>query len=57
MFSESGGGNASVTLTDLGDGRTEMTFETRVRGTRAEAGLRSALDRLAEHLTPRQEDT
>ena len=57
VFSERGGGTATVTLTDLGDGRTEMTFETRVRGTRAEAGLRSALDRLAEHLTPRQEDT
>jgi uncharacterized protein YndB with AHSA1/START domain len=57
VFSEHGGGTAIVTFTDLGDGRTEMTFETRVHSPRAEAGLRSAFDRLAEHLTSRQEDT
>jgi uncharacterized protein YndB with AHSA1/START domain len=52
-----GAGTATLTLTDLGDGRTEMTFETRVRGSRAEAGLRSAFDRLAEQLTtPRPQE-
>ena len=48
-------GEATMTLTDLGDGRTEMTFRTTmhapddVRRT-AEVGMRSAFDRLAEHL-------
>ena len=47
-----------VTLTDLGDGRTEMVFHTTVRviggpGGAAEAGLASAFDRLAEHLGQR----
>lgn len=50
------GATGSVTLTDLGDGRTEMVFRTTIyvageyRGA-AEAGLASAFDRLAEHLT------
>ncbi len=44
-------GTSAVTLTDLGDGRTEMTFRTTVQATeRAAAGLRSAFDRLAEEL-------
>jgi uncharacterized protein YndB with AHSA1/START domain len=46
---------AVVTLRDLGDGRTEMTFRTTMHASdelraRAEAGLRSAFDRLAEQL-------
>jgi uncharacterized protein YndB with AHSA1/START domain len=46
---------ATVTFTDLGDGRTEMVFHTTVRMTeqtrdRAAAGMGSAFDRLAEHL-------
>jgi len=48
-------GPATVTFTDLGDGRTEMTFHTTVEMTAetreaAEGGLKSAFDRLAEHL-------
>jgi len=48
-------GRATVTFTDLGDGRTEMVFHTTVEMTAetreaAEGGLRSAFDRLAEHL-------
>ena len=48
-------GDATVTFVDLGDGRTEMTFHTRVHMTEttrraAEGGLTSAFDRLAEHL-------
>ena len=48
-------GETSVTFTDLGDGRTEMTFHTTVEMTAetreaAEGGLKSAFDRLAEHL-------
>jgi uncharacterized protein YndB with AHSA1/START domain len=42
-----------VTLADLGDGRTEMVFQTTIQATgevRAGAGLASAFDRLAEHL-------
>jgi uncharacterized protein YndB with AHSA1/START domain len=44
-----------VVFTDLGDGRTEMVFHTTVEMTAetrdaAEGGLRSAFDRLAEHL-------
>ncbi len=46
---------ATVTFTDLGDGRTEMRFHTVVRLTdaafaNAPGGLRSAFDRLDEHL-------
>jgi uncharacterized protein YndB with AHSA1/START domain len=46
---------STVTFTDLGDGRTEMTFRTTMLASdelraRAEAGLRSAFDRLAEQL-------
>jgi uncharacterized protein YndB with AHSA1/START domain len=46
---------ATVTFTDLGDGRTEMLFHTTVRMTeetrdRAAAGMGSAFERLAEHL-------
>jgi uncharacterized protein YndB with AHSA1/START domain/catechol 2,3-dioxygenase-like lactoylglutathione lyase family enzyme len=43
-------GDAVVTFTDLGDGRTEMTFRTTVRSERAAAGVASAFDRLQEHL-------
>jgi uncharacterized protein YndB with AHSA1/START domain/catechol 2,3-dioxygenase-like lactoylglutathione lyase family enzyme len=47
---------ATVTFTDIGDGRTEMTFHTTILASdelraRAEAGMRSAFDRLAESLT------
>jgi uncharacterized protein YndB with AHSA1/START domain len=50
-------GEATVTLTDLGDRRTEMTFHTTVEMTdatrrSAEGGLASAFDRLAEQLEP-----
>jgi uncharacterized protein YndB with AHSA1/START domain len=46
---------AVVTLRDLGDGRTEMTFRATMRASdelraRAAGGLRSAFDRLAELL-------
>jgi uncharacterized protein YndB with AHSA1/START domain len=43
-------GAATVTLTDLGDGRTEMTFRTEVTHPAAAGGLGSAFDRLSEHL-------
>ena len=48
-------GAATVTLTDLGDGRTEMVFRTTMQATDdlrdvAAGGLASAFDRLAEHL-------
>jgi len=48
-------GEATLTLTDLGDGRTEMTFRTTTEMTdelrlRAEGGMASAFDRLAELL-------
>jgi uncharacterized protein YndB with AHSA1/START domain len=48
-------GAATVTFTDLGDGRTEMVFRTTVEMTddtrrAAEGGLASAFDRLSEHL-------
>jgi uncharacterized protein YndB with AHSA1/START domain len=47
---------ATVTFSDLGDGRTEMTFHTTMHATdelraRAEGGMRSAFDRLGESLT------
>jgi uncharacterized protein YndB with AHSA1/START domain len=50
-----GGAVGTVTLTDLGDGRTEMTFHTTMRTTAAireaaRGGLTSAFDRLAELL-------
>ena len=50
-------GEATVTLNDLGDGRTEMIFHTTVEMTdatrrSAEGGLASAFDRLAEQLEP-----
>jgi uncharacterized protein YndB with AHSA1/START domain len=50
------GAVASVTFTDLGDGRTEMTFRTALHASeqlrdRAAAGMASAFERLAEHLT------
>jgi uncharacterized protein YndB with AHSA1/START domain len=55
------GREATVTFTDLGDGRTEMIFETRIEASeelrdRAEAGLRSAFDRLAEQFAPRPQE-
>jgi uncharacterized protein YndB with AHSA1/START domain len=48
-------GEATVSLTDLGDGRTEMTFHTMIETTEeirdtAVGGLSSAFDRLAEQL-------
>jgi uncharacterized protein YndB with AHSA1/START domain len=48
-------GAATVTFTDLGDGRTEMVFHTVVEMPEdtlhaAEGGLASAFDRLSEHL-------
>ncbi len=49
------GGESVVTFTDLGGGRTEMTFRTVVDlppevRRRAEGGMRSAFERLADHL-------
>jgi uncharacterized protein YndB with AHSA1/START domain len=49
--------HGSVTFIDLGDGRTEMIFNTTMHTTAAiraaaEGGLASAFDRLAEHLRP-----
>jgi uncharacterized protein YndB with AHSA1/START domain len=43
-------GDATVTFADLGDGRTEMRFRTPVPSERAAEGVRSAFDRLGEHL-------
>jgi uncharacterized protein YndB with AHSA1/START domain len=48
-------GEATVTFTDLGDGRTEMVFHTTVHMTAdtlrtATGGLASAFDRLNDHL-------
>jgi uncharacterized protein YndB with AHSA1/START domain len=48
-------GQATVTLTDLGDGRTQMVFHTPVHMTEetlrtAIGGLGSAFDRLTDHL-------
>jgi uncharacterized protein YndB with AHSA1/START domain len=50
-----GGAVSIVTLTDLGDGRTELVLRATVHTTdelrrMAEGGMNSALDRLAEHL-------
>lgn len=57
VFAElrAGGAVGTVTLTDLGDGRTEMTFHTTMRTTAAiraaaRGGLASAFDRLADLL-------
>jgi uncharacterized protein YndB with AHSA1/START domain len=49
-------GEATMTLTDLGDGRTEMVFVTTAEMTeqirrQATGGLASAFDRLAEQLS------
>ena len=45
------GATSVVTFTDLGDGRTEMRFNSSTEMTgRAAAGFRSGLDRLAELL-------
>jgi uncharacterized protein YndB with AHSA1/START domain len=49
-------GEATVTLTDLGDGRTEMVYRTTTEMTdeirrRAAGGLASAFDRLAGQLS------
>jgi uncharacterized protein YndB with AHSA1/START domain len=49
------GAVSSVTFTDLGDGRTEMVLRATIRTTdemrrQAEAGMASAIERLAEHL-------
>ena len=46
---------STVTFTDLGDGRTEVRLRAALHASpqllsAAEAGLRSALDRLADHL-------
>jgi uncharacterized protein YndB with AHSA1/START domain len=54
-----GFGEATVTLTDLGDGRTEMVFHTTAHMTdetraRAVGGLSSAFERLSEQLTDPQ---
>jgi uncharacterized protein YndB with AHSA1/START domain len=51
-------GESVVTFTDLGDGRTEMTFHTTMEASaalrdRAAGGLASAFERLAEHLGER----
>jgi uncharacterized protein YndB with AHSA1/START domain len=43
-------GPATVTFTDRGDGRTEMTFRTEATHPAAEGGLASAFDRLSEQL-------
>jgi uncharacterized protein YndB with AHSA1/START domain len=52
-------GEATVTLIDLGDGRTEMVYRTTTEMTdeirrRAAGGLASAFDRLAEQLNPHE---
>jgi uncharacterized protein YndB with AHSA1/START domain len=43
-------GDAAVTFTDLGDGRTEMTFTSTFPSERAVGGVQSAFARLEEHL-------
>jgi uncharacterized protein YndB with AHSA1/START domain len=56
VLEEPSGGLSTVVFTDLGDGRTEMRFSTTVRVTEtARAGMDSAFDRLAEHLSNDQE--
>jgi uncharacterized protein YndB with AHSA1/START domain len=50
------GAVGTVTLTELGDGRTEMVFHSTIQttgelGGNAQAGLERAFDRLAEHLS------
>jgi uncharacterized protein YndB with AHSA1/START domain len=50
------GAVSTITLTDLGDGRTRMVLRSTIRATDqaiapAEAGMNSAVDRLAELLT------
>jgi uncharacterized protein YndB with AHSA1/START domain len=55
-------GEATVTLIDLGDGRTEMVYRTTTEMTdeirrRAAGGLASAFDRLAEQLSPHERGT
>ena len=57
VFGQAEGQIATVTFADLGDGRTEMTFHTTMRANeelraRAEGGLSSAFERLAEQLAP-----
>lgn len=57
VFAQADGRVATLVLADLGDGRTEMTFRTTIEAgdelrDRARAGMQSAFDRLAEHLTP-----
>jgi uncharacterized protein YndB with AHSA1/START domain len=52
------GAVSAVTLTDLGDGRTEMTVRTTIATTEemrvaAEAGMKTSFDRLADHLARR----
>jgi uncharacterized protein YndB with AHSA1/START domain len=50
-------GDATVTLTDLGDGRTRMDFRTRLPEDVpdvAAAGLASAFERLADHLQAKE---
>ena len=47
-------GDTVVTFTDLGDGRTEMTFKTIVPSDRAAEGVKSAFERLHEHLKESQ---
>ena len=49
------GAESVITLSDLGDGRTELVLRSTIHTTdemrvQAEAGLRASLDRLAEHL-------
>jgi uncharacterized protein YndB with AHSA1/START domain len=56
VFADESGATATVTLTDLGGGRTEMDFRTTMRAApalaeRARGGMQSAFDRLGEHLT------
>lgn len=58
VFGADGRLDAVVTVTDLGDGRTEMSFHTTILATEAlrdgaAVGLASAFDRLAELLSPR----
>jgi uncharacterized protein YndB with AHSA1/START domain len=44
-------GGGRVTFSELPGGRTKMVFRTPVPSAAAEAGIRSAFDRLAEHLS------